>query len=126
MQSRVLMFHLRAGVGQLQKTDPCAVHLAQWLVEESSVADAAAALHGPLATLASASDGSKPEPVMGLKAVLDQAVLPAPAVEAIENELASLGALHVQELLEADWHSLTAVSALKPLEKRRLFRALGC
>lgn len=113
MQSRVLIFPLRAGVGKLQKTDPCAVHLAWWLVGEAASADAAEALHGPLAALAAVPAASGSEAVVGLKDLLQSALLSPSAPEAIDAELASLGAVHVQELAEADWRDLAAVSALE-------------
>ena len=60
---------------------------------------------------------SASEAVVGLRVLLQSALLSPPALEDIKVELASLGAVHVQELEEADWRDLAAASALKLLEQ---------
>jgi hypothetical protein len=122
MQSRVHVFHCTAAVPQLQQVEPCDVHLALWVQRESAAADTAAALQS--ARMAVRLHNSS-EKVTGLRSLLFPAQLATEDVDAIAAELEATGALHVQELGASDWQRLLSVASLRPLEKRRLLRAVG-
>ena len=47
------------------------------------------------------------------------------AMGALEAELLGLGAVHVAELVAADWQGLRSWAQLRPLEQRRLLANLG-
>ena len=51
------------------------------------------------------------------------AELPAHAVRELFADVTAAGAVHVQELIVADWQSFSSWSKLRPLEARRLLRA---
>ena len=48
---------------------------------------------------------------------------PAHAVRKLFADVTAAGAVHVQELIVADWQSFSSWSKLRPLEARRLLRA---
>ena len=52
--------------------------------------------------------------------MLEVAALPAETCDAIQREVAALGADDVRELTEEDWLSLSSVTDLLPLQRRRL------
>jgi len=120
MQSRVAVFRCSATVGKLKDTAPCHIHLAKWIQQESAAADAALVLQSPLARMKSSI-----HQVVGLSELLDRSHLAPADCAAITEEVAQSGAVHVQELVAEDWHSLMSFAALKQLEKRRLLIAAG-
>jgi len=123
LQSRVRLFHCTSVFKQKNESKPsvpqCAHHLAKWICEGAASFDARQALRGELPSTAP-SDG-----VMGLEEILATARLPEAAEAQLKAEVLASGALHVNELTADDWAALPSWPALRSLEQRRLWRAVG-
>ena len=117
MMSRIQVFRCNAKIQNLRDTEPCAIHLAKWLVHESTAFDIELPIALP-AGRGSAEDGG--EQVVGLRALLHEARIPKDKAADITRDVLETGAVGVRELLVADWRALPAFHSLRPLEARRL------
>ena len=63
--------------------------------------------------------------LIGMATLAAKAGLPPGAKTALEAELLSLGAVHVQELTPEDWTGLVSWAHLRPFEQRRLLASLA-
>ena len=61
--------------------------------------------------------------VTGFADLVGKAELPAHAVRELFADVAAAGAMHVKELIVADWQSFPSWGKLRPLEARRFLRA---
>ena len=61
----------------------------------------------------------------GFQELVEAAQVGAASVEALLQELRALGAVDVTELRCGEWEALASWAHMKPLEQRRLRRALG-
>ena len=120
MQARCEMFHCagsirrrRGGVPQRRH------HLALWIRDGAAAFEAHLALAGPQPGQAN-SGGAGSSAVQGLHALLEHALIPPEAAAALAAEVEALGAVHVQELRQADWCGLHAWALLREMERRRL------
>ena len=59
----------------------------------------------------------------GFADLMGKAELPAHAVRELFADVTAAGAVHVQQLIVADWQSFPSWSKLRPLEACRLLRA---
>jgi len=105
-------------------TPPCAVHMSRWIRDDAAAFDASQLVQAPLALpvagdgVGFVSDGS----IKDLGMLLEAALVPAQAREAIARDVEATGAVHVQELCRQDWEDLPSWQLLKPLERRRVLK----
>ena len=122
MQSRVAFFSC---TGALQNLWPggvpqCKHCLARWIKAGAEQGDASEVLAGSRLPVSESSSA-----VGGLTALLAAIRCDAAVATCLREELTNLGALHVNELQESDWHQLASWGALRPLERRRLMGHLA-
>lgn len=116
MQSRVLLFRAAAKVTAMRSTQPCPVHLAQWIRDFSTESQSA-----PSRALGASAAGA----LDGFAALMQAARLPAETAAALLPDIIATGAVSVSELLLGDWQGLPSWPRLRPLEQRRLLGSLG-
>ena len=115
--------------GVLKDIQPCAVHIARWIMDESAAADASSGLRAlPVeqqpagsAERVEAGDGCA---VAGFREFAIAAKLPLDVSQTLLRNLVDIGALGVEELTSADWQSLPSWRDLRMLQKRHLTQAL--
>jgi len=118
MQSRVDIFKCGGRICRRPGGVPqCAHHLAKWVRDGAAQQDAVQALAPALAPVGASR-------VQGLEALLAAASVPEDVARQLMTEVASLGAIHVAELLEIDWRALPAWAALRELEQRRILASI--
>ena len=105
---------------QLVDIKPCPQCFAQRLVQKSIAWDARP--EGPIPQPASATGSCS---VRGFTDLMQSAHVNSDAAATLLQDLQSLGALSVSELTLSDWQGTSAWAQLRPLEQRRLSRALG-
>jgi hypothetical protein len=102
--------------------------MCEWIVRSALAADAQQVLRTPLLPVAVArgppGHGQEDAALVGMSALAKQAKLPLAKATSLQADLLALGAVHVQELTEADWTGLPAWATLLPFEQRRLLAAL--
>ena len=111
--------------------DSCAPCMARWIVEGSFALPSAAL--PATAVLPSPPPLSGPSPwpakvdayasVTGFAGSMSKAELPVHVVRELFADVSAAGAMHVKELIVADWQSFPSWSKLRPLEARRFVRA---
>ena len=131
LRNRVEEFRFTEVITGLKDVDSCAPCMARWIVEGSSELPSAPLLG--TAVLPSPPLSSSPLPwpakvdayasVTGFAGLTGKAELPAHAVRELFADVTAAGAVHVQELIVADWQSFPSWSKLRPLEVRRVLRA---
>ena len=133
MQSRVELFPFTFEVvsptGPRVSIPQCRMHLAQWIRDGAAAFDAAqvAQLWPHLRNWRAdnAADGAAAvtddaAAVQDLSQLLDAARVSPATRAALVRDIVAVGAVHVQELTQEDWQSLTSWQLLKPLEQRRV------
>ena len=131
MRNRVEEFLVAAVLphASLKETVPCAVHMARWIVSESSAGDAASSLQPllPVRDAVGAPGALVPAPeeaVAGLGELVSSARIGGEGAAALRQDLIDLGAISVRELTMVDWAALPAWRLLRPLEQRRAMQFL--
>ena len=131
MRNRVEEFVIDAVLpsSDLKETTPCAVHMAKWIVSESSAWDAASSLQVvlPVQGAAGAPDArmsEAEEAVDGLGELTSSARVGSDGAAALRQDLLDLGAISVRELSMADWTAMPAWRMLRTLEQRRVLQVL--
>ena len=132
MKSRVEQFEAHAKVPEaaMRVVSPCPTAFCKWLLTRSSAfasrrvlslgeAPGPAPELGPLPVL-----DDQQEQVEGLDSLFSLARIPLRLSKAFTEELLAMGAVHASELENDAWPTLNAWQSLKPLEQRRLRRAL--
>ena len=121
MKSRLHLFRCTATVKYLKDTSPCAVCLCRWIHDACREHDSLPILAPPICNGATSS--AQPA-LSGLPELAARAQLPEAHAKKLEEEILSLGAVHVKELLATDWRSLVSFNGMRPFEQRRLLAAL--
>ena len=63
--------------------------------------------------------------VDGLAELMNQAAIPESMHYGLQRDVEMLGAVHVRELTEPDWTNLASWTTLRPLQQRRILRAIA-
>ena len=128
MKSRVHRFLATAKVPGLKDTEPCAQCMCKWIVSSALAVDAQQVLRTPFLPVAVApahpGQGEDDAVLVGMSALAKQAKLPLAKATSLQANVLALGAVHVQELTEADWIELPAWGTLLAFEQRRFLAAL--
>ena len=117
MKSRLLLFHCNATIKSLKDTMPCPTCMCKWIVD-------AATKHDSRAVLAPGPPQVQVGDLAGMAELAEAAKLPFAKRSILESQIIAMGAVHVKELVPADWESLPAFGQLLPFEQRRLLAAL--
>ena len=121
MQARCEMFVCTGSIRRRRGGVPqCRHHLALWVRDSAAAFDAQLALAGPRPGSAHAGGAGSGSAVEGLQALLEHARIPLEAAAAVASEVEALGAVHVEELRQADWCGLRAWALLREMERRRI------
>ena len=70
------------------------------------------------------ADTSAEPVVAGLQELMQNAFIPEGVAVQVAGDIRAIGAVNVQEVTQDDWTSLPGWAGLRPLEARRLLRAL--
>ena len=133
MQSRVEQFeaHSQVPTAGMRMVPKCRTSFCRWLLSRSSAfALRRAPSVGQAPDVAQQQVGPLPvhedrkESVEGFAGLFSVSRLPSHLVQTFEDELLAMGAVQTGELGSQEWPKLRAWSLLKPLEQRRLMRAL--
>ena len=124
LRVRVGQFHFTSTAADLKDVESCAACMAKWVRKNSDdeaagPSAASGVLPGPIP-----SATSKFSCVAAFADKMASAKLAGPIVEALFADVLALGAVDVAELSAKDWQDLAAWKTLRPLEVRRLARAI--
>ena len=123
MQNRFQRFSCHAIISKLKDADACAMHLCSWICQGAAERDAqevwASSAVMAAATAPNSGDAGGNQ-LIGMAELVAAAKLPEVKAAALQAELLTQGAVHVQELTTADWEALQSWCLLLSFEKRRL------
>ena len=110
---------------ELKTVEPCAVHMARWIVAGAAAHDANTGLRPILPIAPSSAARSEQNPICGFNDLFKVVQVSADVQEHVLADLHDLGAVDVKELGLSDWERLESFSNLRPLQKRRLLSFLS-
>ena len=126
MQSRVSVFRCYATLPKLKDTHACACCMAAWIRDSAAQYDASSVLAQPQPPSVGMRAAAPPQGrLLGMAELAQRAALPDSLVVAVEAEILSLGAVHVQELAPADWMRLQQWPRMGVFVQRRILSCIS-
>ncbi len=122
LRNRVEEFNFAQVVTSLKDVDSCAPCMARWAIQ---YADEAATGSIPAPPPAPDAHGTASLPVGGFLDIMAASKLSGPIADALRDDIAATGAVHVSELTLLDWKGLPSWSKLRVMEARRLSSAIA-